>query len=104
MGQAGTMTHDYKRHDAMTLFAAFNVLDGTVIGHSMERHRRQEFTRFLIGGWTFHFIPTSASWFNVVGNFFVKLPRRRLQRGVFRSLVEPKDAIHRFIAESNPNP
>jgi transposase len=46
-GRAGTMTHDYKRHGTTTLFAAMNVLDGTVIGQNMQRHRHQEFIRFL---------------------------------------------------------
>jgi transposase len=46
-GKCGTMTHDYKRHGTTTLFAAFNVLDGTVIGRCMQRHRHQEFIRFL---------------------------------------------------------
>jgi transposase len=46
-GRAGTMTHDYKRHGTTTLFAALNVLDGTVIGRNMARHRHQEFVRFL---------------------------------------------------------
>ena len=46
-GRAGTMTHDYKRHGPTTLFAALNVLDGTVIGQNMQRHRHQEFIRFL---------------------------------------------------------
>ena len=46
-GRAGTMTHDYKRHGTTTLFAALNVLDGTVIGRIMKRHRHQEFIRFL---------------------------------------------------------
>src|SRR6187455_305379 len=46
-GRAGTMTHDYKRHGTTTLFAALNVLDGTVIGRCMQRHRHQEFIRFL---------------------------------------------------------
>jgi transposase len=45
-GRAGTMTHDYKRHGTTTLFAALNVLDGTVIGRNMQRHRHQEFIRF----------------------------------------------------------
>ena len=45
-GRAGTMTHDYKRHGTTTLFAALNVLDGTVIGRNMARHRHQEFIRF----------------------------------------------------------
>ena len=42
-GRAGTMTHDYKRHGTTTLFAALNILDGTVIGQNMQRHRHQEF-------------------------------------------------------------
>ena len=46
-GRSGTMTHDYKRHGTTTLFAALNVLDGTVIGRNMQRHRHQEFIRFL---------------------------------------------------------
>ena len=46
-GKCGTMTHDYKRHGTTTLFAALNVLDGTVIGRCMQRHRHQEFIRFL---------------------------------------------------------
>jgi len=46
-GRLGTMTHDYKRNGTTTLFAALNVLDGTVIGRNMHRHRNQEFIRFL---------------------------------------------------------
>ena len=41
------MTHDYKRNGTTTLFAALNVLDGSVIGRNMQRHRHQEFIRFL---------------------------------------------------------
>ena len=46
-GKAGTMTHDYVRNGITTLFAALNVLDGTVLGRCMQRHRHQEFLRFL---------------------------------------------------------
>ncbi len=46
-GKCGTMTHDYKRNGITTLFAALNVLDGTVIGRCMHKHRHQEFIRFL---------------------------------------------------------
>ncbi len=46
-GRGGTMTHDYKRNGTTTLFAALNVLDGTVLGQNMQRHRHQEFIRFL---------------------------------------------------------
>jgi transposase len=45
-GRCGTMTHDYERNGT-TLFAALNVLDGTVLGRCMQRHRHQEFIRFL---------------------------------------------------------
>ena len=137
-GRCGTMTHDYKRHGTTTLFAALNILDGTVIGRNMQRHRHQEFIRFLntieravTAGkvihvvldnyathkhpkvrawlerhprWTFHFTPTSASWLNAVEGFFAKLTRRRLQRGVFRSVNDLQTAINRFVAETNENP
>jgi transposase len=40
-------THDYERHGTTTLFAALNVLEGTVIGECQSRRRHQEFLRFL---------------------------------------------------------
>ena len=40
-------THDYKRHGTTTLFAALDVLEGTIIGQCQPRHRHQEFLRFL---------------------------------------------------------
>jgi transposase len=46
-GRCGTMTHDYKRNGTTTLFAALNVLEGSIIGRCMQRHRHQEFIRFL---------------------------------------------------------
>jgi transposase len=46
-GRAGTMTHDYKRHGTTTLFAALDVLTGTVIGQCLPRHRHTEFLKFL---------------------------------------------------------
>ena len=104
----------------------------------MQRHRHQEFIRFLnaiedevpagkiihvivdnyathkhpkVKAWlarhprfVFHFTPTSCSWLNAVEGFFAKLTRRRLKRGVFRSLVELQAAINRFIAETNHEP
>jgi hypothetical protein len=157
-GRLGTMTHDYKRNGTTTLFAALNTLDGSVIGRCMQRHRHQEFIRFLnaieaavpagklvhlildksavmgcrsdprsgcrqqagsrathkhpkVRAWqerhprfTFHFTPTSASWLNAVEGFFAKLTRRRLQRGVFHSLVDLQAAINRYLAEHNQVP
>jgi transposase len=46
-GRCGTMTHDYKRHGTTTLFAALEILQGRVVGQCFERHRHQEFLRFL---------------------------------------------------------
>jgi transposase len=46
-GRAGTMTHDYKRNGTTTLFAALDVLTGSVIGECLPRHRHVEFLKFL---------------------------------------------------------
>ena len=60
----------------------------------IESHRR----------FVFHFTPTSASWLNAVESFFAKLTKKRIKRGVFRSLQDLKDAIHRFLDDTNANP
>jgi transposase len=46
-GRAASMTYDYIRHGTTTLFAALDVLEGTVLGRCMQPHRHQEFIRFL---------------------------------------------------------
>lgn len=46
-GKAATITHDYKRHGTTTLFAALEITTGKVISQNMQRHRHQEFIRFL---------------------------------------------------------
>src|SRR5262245_18519560 len=137
-GRCQTMTHDYKRHGTTTLFAALSVLDGTVIGRCMQRHRHLEFIRFLNAverhvpagklihtvldnyathkppkvlawlarhpRWTFHFPPTSASWLNAVENFFSKMTRQRIRRGVFHSIADLQAAIKAYLAEHNAHP
>lgn len=54
--------------------------------------------------WTFHFTPTSASWLNAVENFFSKITRQRIRRGIFRSIVDLQSAIKRYLAEYNADP
>jgi transposase len=137
-GKAGTMTFDSKRNGTTTLFAALDVLEGTVIGQCMQRHRHQEFIRFLnaieravpagkvihvildnyathkhpkVLRWlarhprfVFHFTPTSCSWLNAVETVFSALRRRRLKRGVFRSIVDLQAAINRYIEDHNAEP
>jgi len=52
----------------------------------------------------FPFTPTSCSWLNAVETFFAALTKRRLRRGVFRSIVDLQAAINRSIAEHNTKP
>jgi transposase len=129
------MRHDDKRHGTTTLFAALTVLDGTVLGRCMPKHRYQELLAFLNAveravpagklihavldnygthkhpkvlawlerhpRWVFHFTPTSASWLNAVEGFFSARSRRRLRRGVFRSVADLQEAIGRYIRDHN---
>lgn len=46
-GRGETMTHDYKRHGTTTLFAALNILDGTVLSQCRSRHNNQDWISFL---------------------------------------------------------
>lgn len=46
-GRCGTMTHDYKRNGTTTLFAAMELCQGEVIATCMDRHRHQEWIKFL---------------------------------------------------------
>jgi transposase len=134
-GKCATMTHDYKRNGTTTLFAALNILDGTVIGRCMPKHTHKEFIKFLNAveravpagklihaiadnyathkhpkvrewladhpRWVFHFTPTSASWLNAVEGFFSIITRRRIRRGVFKSVSDLQDAIRNYIKEHN---
>src|SRR6185436_19738 len=54
--------------------------------------------------WVFHFTPTSASWLNAVEGFFSIITRRRIRRGVFKSVADLEAAIHRYIREHNRCP
>jgi len=45
--------------------------------------------------------PTSASWLNAVENFFSKMTRQRIRRGVFRSIADLQSAINAYLAEHN---
>ena len=136
-GRCGTTTHDYKRHGTTTLFAALNLLEGTVIADCMPRHRNQEFLKFLrrldrefpaqdlhlildnyqthkhpnVKQWLakrprfhLHFIPTSASWLNLIERWFANLTARRIRRGVFHSVPELVGAINDFVRIYNDDP
>jgi transposase len=54
--------------------------------------------------WVSHFTPTSGSWLNAVENFFSKLTKQRIRRGVFRSVADLQAAIARYLKERNDDP
>lgn len=51
--------------------------------------------------WTFHFTLTSASWLNAVEGFFSTITRRKIRRGVFKSVPQLEAEIARYIREHN---
>ncbi|NOQ42437.1 MAG: IS630 family transposase, partial [Desulfuromusa sp.] len=134
-GQIERRTHDYMRHGTTSLYAAFDIMTGKVIGRTTKRHRAKEFLDFLrqidrstpnglelhlildnscthktpeVKKWlakhprfVLHFTPTSASWLNAVEGWFSQLERRAIYRGVFTSVKELRNEIHRFIKVHN---
>ena len=119
-GRLGTMTRDYKRNGTTTLFAALNVLDGTVIGRNMQHHRHQEFIRFLnaigaempankavnviLDNYAAHKHPKVSARLNRHKRFnfhFTPTSASWLKRGAFHSVVDLQAAINRFFAETN---
>jgi transposase len=51
-----------------------------------------------------HFTPTSASWLNMVERFFAEITRKRIRRGVFRSVTELQSAIMEYLENHNADP
>jgi transposase len=51
-----------------------------------------------------HFTPTSSSWLNLVERWFGEITRKRIRRGVFKSVSELIQAIQEFIRSNNQNP
>jgi DDE superfamily endonuclease len=77
-----------------------------VILHNYDAHKHPK-VRVWLGRhprFMFHYTPTSCSWLNAVEGFFAKLTRRRLKRGVFRSIVELQGHHQPFSPETNDNP
>ena len=51
-----------------------------------------------------HYTPTSASWLNLVERWFALLSEKQLRRGVHRSTIELKSAIHHYLDITNNDP
>src|ERR1700749_2372352 len=54
--------------------------------------------------WVFHFTPTSGSWLNAVENFFSKMTRQRIRRGVFRPTAHLQAPITRSLKKQSDAP
>jgi len=103
-----------KRHRHQEFIRFLNVIDArvpkkTTVHVVVDNYAAHKHPKVLewIGKhprFVFHFTPTSASWLNAVEGFFANLAKKRLKRGVFQSLQELKNAIHRFADETNANP
>jgi transposase len=134
-GIPARQTHDYIRHGTTNLFAALNVLDGTVLARCAPKKRHTEFLAFLqqldravpkrreihlildnygththphVETWFTahpryhrHFVPTSASWLNLVERWFAEITRKRIRRGTFRSLPDLIRAIEEYVTHHN---
>jgi transposase len=66
-GRGQTMTHDYKRHGTTTLFAALNTANGEVYGLCQQKHRHQEWLRFL--GMIDQTVPTDKEIYLICDNY-----------------------------------
>jgi transposase len=103
-----------KRHRHQEFIRFLNVIDARVprkktvhvIIDNYAAHKHPKVLKWLSRHprFVFHFTPTSASWLNAVEGLFATLAKRRLKRGVFRSVKDLKDAIHGFIADTNAKP
>ncbi len=81
-------------------------LDLHLIADNYAAHKTEAVKRWLARHPRFHlhFTPTSASWLNAVEGLFATLTKRRLKRGVFRSVIELSQAITVYLAAHNADP
>ncbi len=81
-------------------------LDVHLVMASYATHKTERVKKWLArcGHWHVHFTPTSASWINQVECCFAELTRKKLQRGVHRSVAEPNADIMSFIDTHNEKP
>jgi len=68
-------------------------------GHERVRRWLAKHPRFVL-----HFIPTSASWLNLIERWFAELSQKAVRRGVFRSVKDLQQAIEDFLTAWNVNP
>ena len=87
-GRCGTMTHDYKRNGTATLFAAMNTLDGTVISMCDDRHRHQEWLKFLR---VIDYVTPSSQELHLIADNYATHKHPKVQRWLAR---HPRFHVH----------
>src|SRR6218665_2847544 len=119
------------RNGTLSLFAALNTATGQVLGKTAERHASEQFVAgqcerqeihvicdnvsshktqrlrdFLVqhGNVRMHFTLTYSSWLNQVQNWFSRIQRDVITRGVFTSVKDLGRKLMRYIREHNKNP
>ena len=139
-GRARTMTHDYRRHGTVDLFAALNVATGEVLTQTRSKHTGDDVLAFFKWidlhtpkhlevhvvldnlsahksepvrtwlehpkrkRWHLHFTPTSASWVNLIENWFSLLTKKRLINSAFTSVADLVAAIEEWTSHWNDDP
>ena len=81
-------------------------LDIHMIQDNYGTHKHPNVTKWLAKHTRFHlhFTPTSSSWLNLVERWFGEITRKRIRRGVFRSVADLETAIEEYIRVNNDDP
>ena len=139
-GRGRSMTHDYRRHGTVDLFAAMNVATGEVLTQTRRKHTGDDVLAFFKwidlhtprdldvhvvldnlsahksapvrtwlehpkrARWHLHFTPTSASWVNLIENWFSLLTKKRLTNSTFTSVAQLVEAIEDWTSHWNDDP
>ena len=103
-----------QRHTHQEFIRFLNAVDGAVAvgkrihavldNYATHKHPKVKAWLGRHPRWVFHFTPTSGSWLNAVENFFSKMTRQRIRRGVFRSIADLQAAINRYLKQHNHDP
>jgi transposase len=104
----------HQRHRSTEFRKFLNTIDQSVPEHldvhlildNYGTHKTPAIHRWLVRHPRFHlhFTPTYGSWLNLVERWFAELTRKRIRRGVFRSVQELKAAINDYLDINNEAP
>ncbi len=115
-GMPERRSHDYARHGVSSLFAAFNIADGTkavpaeldvyLICDNLSTHKTPAINDWLAKHPRFkmHFTPTGSSWINQVERWFGFLTAQLLRRGVHKSVQALENDVRDWIETWNQDP